>query len=77
MKDKIWRRYELSKIIAREMKIISAVEGITISDLVESALIKYIAERKSLSNEAESFILEYEQLIERAVDESIKQEEKV
>ena len=39
---KIKRTYELSSVLTREIKIIAAVKGITINELVETVLTKYV-----------------------------------
>ena len=39
---KIKRTYELNSVLTREIKIIAAVKGITINELVESVLTKYV-----------------------------------
>ena len=43
---RIKRTYEIDSMISREMKILSAIEGITINRLVENALIEYLKRHK-------------------------------
>ena len=43
---RIKRTYEIDSTISREMKILSAIEGITINRLVENALIEYLKRHK-------------------------------
>jgi hypothetical protein len=43
---KIKRTYQIEASIPRELKIISAIKGIPINDIVESALLDYIKKNR-------------------------------